>query len=945
MNLSLRALRSLVPSLTGTPEEIADRLRRGGIAVSRIVPLRELLEPVVVARVEQVRQHPNADRLRICVVNDGGGRPLQIVTGALNVEAGGHYPVFRAGVTLPNGTKIRVGKLRGEVSEGMLGSAIELELGNEKGGLMTLSGAPTPGTPVAEVVRVEGVVFVVEGEPAEEEIVRALTPQGLDFLRAIVAADRARGRYREIVTRFPPEPNGYLHIGHAKSIALNFGIAAETGGRCHLRFDDTNPETEDVHYVESILDTVKWLGFDWGEHLYFASDYFDDMYAYAEFLVRQGKAYVDSSSEEEIREGRGTVTEPGRPSRFRDRAPEESLELFRRMRAGEFGNGAHVLRGRIDLAHPNMLLRDPLLYRIRHAHHYRTGDRWCVYPLYDFAHPIEDAIEGVTHSLCTLEFENNRPLYDWVVEGWQDFERSRGREPARPHQYEFARGSLDYTITSKRKLLELVKGGYVRGWDDPRMPTLAGLRRRGVTPEAIRAFWERMGVARTESRIDIGKLEYAIRDDLNRRVPRVLCVLRPLRVVLTNYPEGETEALEAPYYPHDIPLEGSRTLPCSREVYIDRDDFMEDPPKGYFRLAPGREVRLRYAYVIRCDEVVKDEHGEVVELRCTYDPATRGGSTPDGRAVKGTIQWVSAAHGVPCEVRLYDRLFTVPNPDAGEEDFKAYLNPESLVVVRGAVVEPGVRQDPAGSRYQFERVGYFCSDPVESTPEALVFNRTVTLRDTWAKQAQPKAEPPREERTPAARKEPRVKAPAAEPARAPELEEKRRRYPDELGITPAEAEILTRVEDVAALFEATVRLGSRPRSVANWIINDVLVTLKEHGINEIAFGPPDLHALAGLVEEGTLSSSAGKVVLAEMVRTGADPARIVEERGLRQESDPAALAPLVDEVLAANGPKAEEYRGGKVGLMGFFVGQVMRRTGGKANPALVTRLFEERLGG
>jgi glutaminyl-tRNA synthetase len=944
VNLSLRALRSLVPSLSGTPEEIADRLRQGGIPVSAILPLRELLEPVVAARVERVSPHPNADRLRVCVVNDGGNRPLQVITGAPNVEAGAYYPLFRAGVTLPDGTKIREGRLRGEVSEGMLGSAIELELGSEKGTLMTLSGEPAPGTPIPEVVEVEGVVFVVEGEPGEEEIVRALTGRAepaaepaaepLDFIRAIVAADLASGKYREIVTRFPPEPNGYLHIGHAKSIALNFGIAAETGGRCHLRFDDTNPETEDVHYVESILDTVRWLGYDWGEHLYFASDYFDRMYEFAEHLIREGKAYVDSSTEEEIREYRGTVTEPGRPSRFRDRTVEENLDLFRRMRAGEFRDGEHVLRAKIDMAHPNMLLRDPVLYRIRHAHHYRTGDRWCVYPLYDYAHPIEDALECVTHSLCTQEFENNRPLYDWVVESIP--------VACRPHQYEFARGNLDYTVMSKRKLLELVNGGFVSGWDDPRMPTLAGLRRRGVTPEAIRSFWERAGVAKTESRVDVGKLEYAIRDDLNRRAPRVLCVLKPLRVVLTNYPEGETEELEAPYWPHDVPHEGTRMLPFARELYIDREDFMENPPAGYFRLAPGREVRLRYAYVIRCDEVIKDEHGEIVELRCTYDPATRGGSTPDGRTVKGTVQWVSARHGLPCEVRLYDRLFTVPNPDAGEEDFKAYLNPASLVVVKGAVIEPGVRDDPAGSRYQFERVGYFCSDRVESTPGSLVFNRTVTLRDTWAKQARAEAEPARAERK---RREPRAQAPAAEAPRAPALEEKRRRYPEEMGISPLEAEILTRVEDVAALFEATVTLGSRPKSVANWIINELLVDVKEHGINEIAFGPPELHALIGLVEEGAISSSAGKVVLAEMVQSGADPAQVVEEKGLRQVSDPGALAPRVEEVLAAYPAKAEQYRGGKVGLMGFFVGQVMRKTGGKANPEVVRALIQERLGG
>ena len=757
-----------------------------------------------------------------------------------------------------------------------------------------------------------------------------------DFVRSIVAEDVRAGRYDTVVTRFPPEPNGYLHIGHAKSIGLNFGIAAETGGRCHLRFDDTNPETEDEHYVQSIIDVVKWLGYDWGEHLYFAADYFEDMYRYAEFLIQQDRAYVDSSTEEEIRDARGTVTEPGRPTVYRDRTVEENLNLLRRMRAGEFGDGEHVLRARIDLAAPNMLLRDPVLYRIRHAHHYRTGDAWCIYPLYDYAHPLEDAIEGITHSFCTLEFDNNRAVYDWVVEGWQDFERSRGRVPARPHQYEFARGNLEYTVVSKRKLLELVKGGYVNGWDDPRMPTLAGLRRRGVTPEAIRSFWERMGVGKTENRIDISALEFAIRDDLNPRVPRVLCVLRPLRVTITNYPDGETEQLEAPFYPHDVPREGARSLPFGRELFIERDDFMEDPPSGFFRLAPGREVRLRYAYMITCDEVVRAENGEITELRCTYDPATRGGNAPDGRTVRGTIHWVSAEHSLPCEVRLYDRLFAVPNPDEGEEDFKAYLNPDSLTVLTGARIEPSVRDDPAGSRYQFERQGYFCSDPVDSSARALVFNRTVTLRDTWAKRAQPTPAEPKAASRPAAG--------ANAAAAAPELSEEALRYQREFAIAPHEANVLARSAGIAGLFTATVGLGTSPKTVAAWIANDLVSELKTNGINEIAFDPVDLHALLELVENGTLSRGAGRTVLAEMVSTGGSPAEIVERRGLRQVSEPDALLPIVDQVIAANTGKAEEYRNGKSGLLGFFIGQAMARTGGKANPEVLRNLVQQRLG-
>ncbi|MEW5928984.1 MAG: glutamine--tRNA ligase/YqeY domain fusion protein [Gemmatimonadota bacterium] len=774
----------------------------------------------------------------------------------------------------------------------------------------------------------------------------------LDFIRSIVADDLRAGKFGTIVTRFPPEPNGFLHIGHAKSIVLNFGIAAETGGRCHLRFDDTNPETEDEAYVRSIIDTVRWLGYDWGEHLYFAADYFERMYRYAEFLVQRGMAYVDSSSEEEIREARGTVTEPGRPTAFRDRSPEESLDLLRRMRAGEFPDGSQVLRAKIDLASPNMLMRDPILYRIRHAHHYRTGDAWCIYPLYDYAHPIEDAIEGITHSLCTLEFEINRALYDWVVDGWQEFVRSEGGTPFRPRQYEFARGNVEYTITSKRKLLELVKGGHVSGWDDPRMPTIAALRRLGCPPEALRAFWEAAGVTKASQRIEMTRLEHAMRDRLNHTAPRVLCVLRPLKVTITNYPERATEELDAPFWPHDVPGEGSRALPFSRELFIERDDFMEDPPKGYHRLAPGREVRLRYAYFIRCDEVVKDEAGEVVELRCTYDPDTRGGNAPDGRTVKGTIHWVSAAHALPCEVRLYDRLFTVPDPDTREADFREFLNPESLVVVSGARVEPGVQGDAPGSRYQFERLGYFCSDVVDSRPDALVFNRTVTLRDTWAKSAASaapaaaKPEPRKAERkeTPAADARPRPKAAAAEAPRTPELDARRRRYEAELGLSAEEAEVVTRAEEVAELFEATVHLGARPKSVASWIVNVLLLELRERGINSLAFGAAELRAVIGLVEDGTISSGAGRTVLAELAREGGDPLEIVERRGLRQVSDAGALAPAVDEVLAANAAKAEEYRGGKTGLMGFFVGQVMRMTGGSANPEVVRGLLEERLG-
>jgi len=551
--------------------------------------------------------------------------------------------------------------------------------------------------------------------------------RGLDFIRTMVTRDVAAGKWGgRVATRFPPEPNGYLHIGHAKSICLNFGLAGEFGGTCNLRFDDTNPLTEDQKYVDAIREDVRWLGFNWAGE-YYASDYFEQLYDYALVLIRKGKAYVDSQNEEEIRTSRGTTQRPGTESPYRNRSVDENLDLFRRMREGEFEDGAHVLRAKIDMGHANFLMRDPLLYRIRHASHYRRGDTWCLYPLYDFTHCLSDSIERITHSLCTLEFKDNRDLYDWIV-------REVGIVDP-PEQTEFARLNLDYTVLSKRKLVRLVREGHVVGWDDPRMPTIAGLRRRGVTPEAIRAFADGVGVARVESRAELAKLEHAIRDDLNMRVPRVLCVLKPLKVVLTNYPEGQVEELDALYYPHDVPKEGSRKVPFTRELYIERDDFMENPPGKFFRLAPGREVRLRYAYFVTCTDVVKNAAGEITELRCTYDPATRGGDAPDGRKVKGTIHWVSAERSLPCEVRLYDRLFTQPDPDdvPDDQEFTATLNPESLVVVKDARIEPSVANDPAGSRYQFERQGYFVSDTVESKPGALVFNRTVQLKDTWAK--------------------------------------------------------------------------------------------------------------------------------------------------------------------------------------------------------------------
>jgi glutaminyl-tRNA synthetase len=547
-------------------------------------------------------------------------------------------------------------------------------------------------------------------------------PETTDFIREIIASDIASGKHAGIVTRFPPEPNGYLHIGHSKSICLNFGVAAEFGGRCHLRFDDTNPTKEEMEYIESIQRDVRWLGFDWGEHLYFASDYFEQLYEWALHLIRAGKAYVDDLSADEIRAHRGTLTEPGTESPYRSRGVEENLDLFQRMRAGEFPDGTRVLRAKIDMASGNINLRDPVLYRILHASHPRTGDAWCIYPTYDYAHGQSDAIEHITHSLCTLEFEDHRPLYEWFIDNLP--------VPSRPRQIEFARLNLSYTVISKRRLIQLVREGIVGGWDDPRMPTLSGLRRRGVPPEALRDFSERVGLAKRESVVDVALLEHCVRDLLNRTADRRMAVLRPLKVVITNYPEGETEWLDAVNNPED-PAAGSRTVPFGRELFIEREDFMESPPKKFYRLAPGREVRLRYAYLITCQEVVKDASGEVVELRCTFDPATRGGNAPDGRRIKATLHWVSAAHAVAAEVRLYDHLFNRPDPGA-DGDFKDDINPGSLEVLRGCRVEPALAGLPVESRVQFERQGYFCVDP-DSTAAMPVFNRTVTLRDTWAK--------------------------------------------------------------------------------------------------------------------------------------------------------------------------------------------------------------------
>jgi glutaminyl-tRNA synthetase len=776
--------------------------------------------------------------------------------------------------------------------------------------------------------------------------------EGRDFIRQIIDRDNEEGKYGgRVITRFPPEPNGYLHIGHAKSILLNFGIAKEYGGRCHLRFDDTNPATEEAEYVRAIKEDVAWLGFDWGEHLYHAADYFDRMYDYAESLIRDGLAYVDSQPEEAIRENRGTVTEPGVASPDRSRTVEENLNLFRRMRAGEFSDGEYVLRAKIDLGSANMLMRDPILYRIRHAPHHRSGDAWCIYPLYDYAHCLEDAIEDVTHSLCTLEFANNRELYDWILD-------HVGIEEPRPHQYEFGKGLLDYTITSKRKLLRLVQEGRVSGWDDPRMPTLAAFRRRGVPSEAILQFWTMVGVARADARIDIGKLEYTVRDVLNSVAPRVFAVLDPLRVSLIGWPEGQVVEVDAEHFPPDVPGEGSRTLRLTGELFIERDDFSLDPPPGYKRLVPGGEVRLRHGCVIRCEEVVAGPAGEVLSLRCSYDPTTWRGVVPDGRKIKGTVHWLSAADAVPCEVRLYDRLFSVPDPEAAAAErgegveFTEFLNPKSLRVVERALVEPSVFEAPRDTRFQFERLGYFWRDPLDDRPGRPVFSRIVTLRDTWARVrdvAEPsgrvRAEPngKRAAARPASEVKPRADLPPEARARAEALRERHR-------LSEVDSEILARdaartrfLEEALAAYPDDAPKADLGVALANWLINDVSRVQGERELDELPFGPRELARLVALVATGQVSRRAAGEILDVIARDGGDPRDVVQRLNLAQVSDTDALAPIVREVVAAFPGKVKEFKSGREGLLGFFMGQVMSRTGGKADPEVAKRLLRDEL--
>ena len=753
-----------------------------------------------------------------------------------------------------------------------------------------------------------------------------------DFLREIIDAHQQSGTYGgRVVTRFPPEPNGYLHIGHAKSICLNFGLAKEFAGKCHLRMDDTNPTTEDPEYVESIQGDVRWLGFDWGKNFFHASDYFERLYQYAEQLVSEGKAYVCPLDETSMREWRGTITEPGRPSPGRDNTPEQNLDLLRRMRAGEFADGKYTLRARIDMSAANMKLRDPPLYRIRRAEHYRTGNAWCIYPLYDYAHCLSDSMEGITHSVCTLEFENNRDIYDWLLDNLSTVPKPR------PHQYEFARLNLTYTVLSKRKLLELVEGKHVAGWTDPRMPTISGLRRRGYRPEGIRAFCETIGVAKTNSLVEMELLESCIRDDLNTISPRVMCVLDPIKVVLADLAEGAVESIDAPYFPPDVGKPGSRAVPMTREIYIDRDDFALEPPKGWHRLAPGAEVRLRHAFVIKCDEVVKNSAGEVTELRCSID------RSPD-KKTKGTIHWVSATKGLDVEVRIYDRLFTVERPEGGDEDYKTFLNPNSLVVKRGKA-EPSLANAVALDRFQFERTGFFCVDNVDSKPGALVFNRTVALKDGWARQVARTSEEPKAAARVSA---PKVAAAPSAPKAPAELSADAKALIDAHGISVEEARVIAGDAALRTLFEAAVSAphNGPAKPIAGLVANELQRVVKsgERSVASLPFGAKELAELGALAADGTLNAKLAREVLIELCEKGGNPRAIVAAKGLTQVADAGALEGSIAQVLAQKADVVARYRAGEQKLFGVLVGEVMRATGGKANAKLLNDLLRKQLG-
>ena len=743
-----------------------------------------------------------------------------------------------------------------------------------------------------------------------------------DFLRVKVEEDLKSGKYKEVITRFPPEPNGFPHIGHAKSICINFGIASDFDGHCNLRMDDTDPTKEDTKYVEALKDAVKWLGFEWGDTEYYTSDYFPRIYDYAVELIKMGKAYVDSLNEEEIREYRGTVTQAGRRSKYANRSIEENLDLFERMKKGEFKDGEHILRAKIDMSASNMKMRDPLLYRIRHAHHYRAGDEWYVYPMYDFAHCLSDYIEGVTHSICTLEFENNREIYDWVLD-------TLNLKPPRPYQHEFARLGINYTVMSKRKLLELVEGKYVSGWDDPRMPTIAGYKRRGYTPESILNFCDQIGIAKANSMVDVSQLEFCIRDDLNAKVPRVMAVLDPLKVTIENY-EG-SEELEASYYPQDVPKEGIRKIPFSKEIYIERDDFMENPSKGYFRLTPEQAVRLKHAYIITCKEVIKDADGNITEIKAEYNPDSKSGSDTSGIKVKSAIQWVDAASAKSVEVRVYDRLYSSEAPE-GLED----LNPNSLKVIKNALIEPAVINEKPDVRFQFERQGYFYADPVDYTDEKPVFNKIVGLKDSYSKKKKKTTDTPKAQ----AKKEQIDGEVAAMSAHEQTLFDK---YTNELKLNSMVADILARDEKLSSFYGDALSALNSPVALANIVTNEVARELKENPEEELKFNTTQIAELVKMIDDETISNKIAKSVFEEMAKSGENPSVIVEAKGLIQISDPDVIEPIIDEVIAKNPDNVEKFKAGNKKLLGFFVGQVLKTTGGKANPKVVNELVAKKL--
>lgn len=743
-----------------------------------------------------------------------------------------------------------------------------------------------------------------------------------DFLRTIVEEDLKSGKYKEVVTRFPPEPNGFPHIGHAKSIFINFGIARDYNGHCNLRMDDTNPTTEDTVYVEALKSAVEWLGFEWDNQVYFTSDYFPKLYDYAITLIKMGKAYVDSTNEEEMRQLRGTVKEAGKRSKFAQRSIEENLDLFEKMKKGEFKDGEHVLRAKIDMSAANMKMRDPLLYRIRHAHHFRAGNEWSIYPMYDFAHCLSDYIEGISHSICTLEFENNRDIYNWVLD-------ELGLELPRPYQHEFARLAINYTVMSKRKLLELVEGGQVGGWDDPRMPTIAGYRRRGYTPESILNFCDQIGIAKANSTVDVAQLEFCIRDDLNTKVPRVMCVLEPLKVTIENY-EGHEE-IDAPYYPHDVPKEGSRKIPFSKNLYIERDDFNENPPKGYFRLTPEQPVRLRHGFIITCKEVIKDASGNITEIIAEYHPDSKSGSDSSGIKVKSAIQWVDAASAKSVEVRLYERLYSSETPE-GLED----LNPHSLKVIKNALIEPAVITEKPDERFQFERQGYFYADPIDYTDEIPVFNKIVSLKDSYAK----KKKVPENTSKPQAKK---VQIDGEEAHMSEDQKVLFDKYTNELKLNSEVANILARDEHLSLFYEEALSVLNSPVSLANIVVNEVARELKEKQSDELKFNATQIAELVKMVDDETISSKIAKEVFEEMAKSGENPAQIVESKGLVQISDPSKILPIIDEIIAKNPDNVLKFKAGNTKLLGFFVGQVLKATGGKANPRVVNELVAGKL--